>query len=81
MSRNNRIATDIIDSRIIALTSSGYSDSLHAEASMAIEISYALGAIDCGEHTHYTARLKRIFDREIADTTARISGIKNDHHV
>ena len=52
MSRHDT-AAGMIDSRIDKLIAIGDDISLHSETSMAVEMAYALGAIDCLEHKRY----------------------------
>ena len=62
MSKHEK-AVELIDSRIAALVKS--SSGFHrGEASMAVEVAYALGAIDTNLHRHYVARLNKIIERE-----------------
>lgn len=48
------IAVGMIDSRIQKLIQNGDDYSLHCETQMAVEMAYALSAIDCKEYTRYT---------------------------
>jgi hypothetical protein len=61
--KNHEIAIGIIDSRIEKLVAIGDDIALHSETSMAVEMAYALGAIDCKEHTRYTQCLMFIYSR------------------
>lgn len=61
--RTNVIACGIIESRIDKMLAGDTSSSLESETSMAIEMAYALGAIECEEHTHYVRRVNRILER------------------
>lgn len=64
---NQEIAVGMIESRFDALCRSG-SPMLHGETSMAIEMAYALGAIDTDLHRHYNARREKIIEREHKQT-------------
>lgn len=57
------IASGIIESRIDKMLSGDTTSTLEAETRMAIEMAYALGAIDCEEHTHYVRRINKIVER------------------
>lgn len=61
--RTNVIACGIIESRIDKMLAGDTSSSLESETSMAIEMAYALGAIECEEHTHYVRRINKIVER------------------
>lgn len=69
--RTNVIACGIIESRIDKMLAGDTSSSLESETSMAIEsetsmaieMAYALGAIECEEHTHYVRRVNKILER------------------
>lgn len=61
--RTNVIACGIIESRIDNMLAGDTSSSLESETSMAIEMAYALGAIQCEEHTHYVRRVNKILER------------------
>ncbi|RQO57569.1 hypothetical protein [Pseudomonas sp. KBW05] len=62
MSRNHRVALEIIDSRFTKLQAGDSSAQLHAETSMAVEMAHSLGAIDTQEHSHYVQRLHRLYE-------------------
>ena len=64
MSRNHRVALEIIDSRFTKLQAGESSAQLHAETSMAVEMAHSLGAIDVEEHRHYVERLHRIYSMQ-----------------
>lgn len=64
MSRNHRVALEIIDSRFAKLQAGDSSAQLHAETSMAVEMAHSLGAIDTQEHSHYVQRLHRIYSMQ-----------------
>lgn len=57
------IASGIIESRIDKMLAGDTTSTLEAETRMAIEMAYALGAIDCQEHTHYVRRINKIVER------------------
>jgi hypothetical protein len=59
----HEIAVGMIDSRIQKLVKNGDDYSLHCETQMAVEMAYALSAIDCREHTRYTQCLMFIRSR------------------
>ncbi|MBW9238327.1 hypothetical protein I6U33_13370 [Pseudomonas carnis] len=59
--RQHQIAVDMIDSRFALLQAGDTSAAVHAEASMAVELAYSLGAIDIDEHRHYVERRDRIY--------------------
>ena len=61
--RTNVIACGIIESRIDKMLAGDTSSSLESETSMAIEMAYALGAIECEEHRHYVRRINKIVER------------------
>lgn len=63
-SRKHKIAVDMIDSRFALLNAGDTSAVVHAEASMAVELAYSLGAIDMDEHRHYVQRRDRIYARQ-----------------
>ncbi|OKO47362.1 hypothetical protein [Pseudomonas sp. BTN1] len=62
--RQHQIAVDMIDSRFSLLQAGETSSVVHAEASMAVELAYSLGAIDIDEHRHYVERRDRIYARQ-----------------
>ncbi|MCP9731552.1 hypothetical protein NIM88_04010 [Pseudomonas sp. GBPI_506] len=62
--RQHQIAVDMIDSRFALLQAGETSAVVHAEASMAVELAYSLGAIDMDEHRHYVERRDRIYARQ-----------------
>lgn len=62
--RQHQIAVDMIDSRFSLLQAGETSAVVHAEASMAVELAYSLGAIDMDEHRHYVERRDRIYARQ-----------------
>lgn len=62
--RQHQIAVDMIDSRFALLQAGDTSAVVHAEASMAVELAYSLGAIDMDEHRHYVERRDRIYARQ-----------------
>lgn len=57
------IASEIIESRIDKMLAGDNTATLEAETRMAVEMAYALGAIDCQEHTHYVRRINKIVER------------------
>lgn len=61
--RTNVIACGIIESRIDKMLAGDTSSSLESETSMAIEMAYALGAIQCEEHKYYVRRVNKILER------------------
>ena len=63
-SRLHQIAVDMIDSRFALLQAGDTSAAVHAEASMAVELAYSLGAIDMDEHRHYVERRDSIYARQ-----------------
>lgn len=67
----HEIAVDLIEARFTALCKSS-SAMLHGETSMAIEMAYALGAIDTDLHRHYNARRNKIIEREHQQTMERL---------
>lgn len=73
MSRAHDTALAMIDSRFVLLLNGDTSAQLHAETSMAIEMAYALGAIDLEEHRYYVARRNRILEREHTELMTRLS--------
>lgn len=60
---NHDIAVSMINSRIQKLVAGGDDSSLHSETQMAVEMAYALSAIDCTEHTRYSQCLMFIYSR------------------
>jgi len=66
--RNHKTALGIIESRFLALDAGNDSLHLHAEAEMAVEMAYALGAIDCTEHREYKRRQMELHARSHART-------------
>lgn len=66
MSRHEK-AVDLIESRFDALRTSS-SSMLHGETSMAIEMAYALGAINTDLHRHYVARRNKMIERDHQQT-------------
>lgn len=50
-------AVRMIESRLDAIRAGDSSIQIHTETSAYTEMAYALSAIDCGEHSHYVARL------------------------
>ncbi|MCK3849966.1 hypothetical protein [Pseudomonas sp. W2Jun17] len=62
--RQHQIAVDMIDSRFALLQAGETSAVVHAEASIAVELAYSLGAIDMDEHRHYVERRDRIYARQ-----------------
>jgi hypothetical protein len=73
MSRAHDTALAMIDSRFALLLNGDSSPQLHAETSMAIEMAYALGAIECAEHTYYVTRRNKIIEREHAELMEKLS--------
>lgn len=71
--RTNVIACGIIESRIDKMLAGDTSSSLESETSMAIEMAYALGAIECEEHTHYVRRINKIVERAQKEFMANLS--------
>ncbi|SBW79881.1 Conserved hypothetical protein [Pseudomonas veronii 1YdBTEX2] len=61
MSRANVIAVGMIDARFDCIRNGDTSSQLFAETSMAMEMAYALGAIDDGEFSHYKDRFNRLY--------------------
>jgi hypothetical protein len=57
------IAVGMIDSRIQKLIENADDCSLHCETQMAVEMAYALSAIECKEYTRYTQCLMFIRSR------------------
>lgn len=72
---NHEIAVDLIESRFAALCKSG-SAMLHGETCMAIEMAYALGAIDTALHRHYVERRSKIIEREYQQARERMGADK-----
>ena len=60
MSRHET-AVGMIESRLDAMNAGDSSVQIHSEASAYTEMAYALGAIDCNEHSHYVARRYGIY--------------------
>ncbi|AIG00893.1 MULTISPECIES: hypothetical protein [Pseudomonas] len=75
MSRANVIAVGMIDARFECIRNGDTSSQLFAETSMAMEMAYALGAIDDGEFFHYKERYNRLYQTQaeafLADIRAR----------
>ena len=75
MSRENVIAVGMIDARFDCIRNGDTSAQLFAETSMAMEMAYALGAIDDGAFTHYKERYNRLYQTQaeafIADMRGR----------
>ncbi len=69
---NHERAVDIIEARFSALDAGNDSLHLHAEACMAVEMAYALGAIDCIEHRTYVLRRDAIRTRSHERAAAKI---------
>jgi hypothetical protein len=70
--RQHQIAVDMIDSRFALLQAGETSAVVHAEASIAVELAYSLGAIDIDEHRHYVERRDRIYARQAEAIIAEI---------
>lgn len=68
------IAVGMIESRFDALRRSS-SDVLHAEISMAVEMAYALGAIDLNLHRHYVERRNKFIELDHQKTMEKL-GVK-----
>ncbi|MBC3948318.1 hypothetical protein [Pseudomonas folii] len=68
----HEIAVGMIDSRIQKLIENAEDYSLHCETQMAIEMAYALSAIDCKEHMRYTQCLIYIRSRSNEELLARM---------
>lgn len=64
MSRENVIAVGMIDARFDCIRNGDTSAQLFAETSMAMEMAYALGAIDDGAFTHYKERYNRLYQNQ-----------------
>ncbi|WP_025859070.1 hypothetical protein [Pseudomonas sp. CHM02] len=64
MSRANVIAVGMIDARFECIRTGDTSPQLFAETSMAMEMAYALGAIDDGEFFHYKERYNRLYQTQ-----------------
>lgn len=60
---NHDNAMQIIESRIDKMLAGDSTATLEAETRMAVEMAYALGAINCQEHTHYVRRINKIVER------------------
>lgn len=60
---NHDNAMQIIESRIDKMRDGDTTSTLEAETRMAVEMAYALGAINCQEHTHYVRRINKIVER------------------
>lgn len=75
MSRANVIAVGMIDACFDCIRNGDTSAQLFAETSMAMEMAYALGAIDDGAFTHYKERYNRLYQTQaeafIADMRGR----------
>lgn len=75
MSRANVIAVGMIDARFDCIRKGDSSAQVFAETSMAMEMAYALGAIDDGEFFHYKERYNRLYKTQaeafLADIRAR----------
>lgn len=65
-------AIGIIDSRIEKLVHGADNQCLHSETSMAVEMAYALGAIELIEHRRYVQLLDYIFSRNAEASMARM---------
>lgn len=61
MSRANVIAVGMIDARFDCIRKGDSSAQVFAETSMAMEMAYALGAIDDTEFSHYKERYYRLY--------------------
>jgi hypothetical protein len=66
------IAVGMIDSRIQKLIENADDYSLHCETQMAVEMAYALSAIECKEYTRYTQCLMFIRARSNEELLARM---------
>ncbi|SUD43767.1 Uncharacterised protein [Pseudomonas fluorescens] len=64
MSRENVIAVGMIDARFDCIRNGDTSAQLFAETSMAMEMAYALGAIDDGAFSHYKERYNRLYQTQ-----------------
>lgn len=73
MSRNHKIAINMIESRLNKLLAGNTSAQLHAETSMAFEMAHSLGAIDLNEYTDYVTQHNQIIERQHQDLTAKLA--------
>lgn len=64
MSRANVIAVGMIDARFDCIRNGDISAQLFAETSMAMEMAYALGAIDDDAFSHYKKRYNRLYQNQ-----------------
>jgi len=72
MSRAHSVAVGMIDSRFDCLRAGETSTQLFAETSMAMEMAYALGAINDIEFGNYKARFHRFHESQAAEFVADI---------
>lgn len=74
MSRANVIAVGMIDARFDCIRNGDTSAQLFAETSMAMEMAYALGAIDDGAFSHYKERYNRLYQTQAEAFIAQVLG-------
>ena len=74
------IATGMIDARFALLNDGDTSAVVHAEASMAIELSHSLGVIDMDEYGSYRTRLDRIYELQSQYALDRIRASARSCH-